>query len=92
MLFQVYFIEMDINMVPANIKFSNMKSVSKLPWIGHIVTSPAALECSDNYKVSYFKVGELSFHSVGEEKDFDTKIFTQNIVADSPEDFNDDYS
>jgi hypothetical protein len=58
MIMQVYFIEWDINLVPANIKFTNIKSVSKLPWIGHVVTSPAALENSDNYKVSYFKVGE----------------------------------
>lgn len=55
---QVYFIEWDINLVPANIKFMNLKAVSKLPWIGHLVTSPSALENGDNYKVSYFRVGE----------------------------------
>jgi hypothetical protein len=70
---QAYFLEWDINLVPANPKFANLKSMSKLPWIGHLVTSPAALEGCKNVKVTYFKVGEMSFHSVGHlEVDFES--------------------
>ena len=65
--------EWDINLIPANVKFSNLKSMSKLPWIGHLVTSPATLEGRKLEKVTYFKFGEMSFHSVGRsEVDFDS--------------------
>lgn len=39
-IMQAYFLEWDINLVPANVKFNNLRAVSKLPWVGHVVTSP----------------------------------------------------
>jgi hypothetical protein len=56
-------VEWDINLVPANLSFNNLKAVRKLPWIGHIVTSPAAIEGEQSYKVTYFRVGKISLHS-----------------------------
>ena len=60
---QAFFIEWDINLVPANLSFNNLKAVGKLPWIGHIVTSPSAVEGEQSFKVTYMRVGKIILHS-----------------------------
>jgi len=57
--------------------------MAKLPWIGHIVTSPIALEGEQRYKVTYFKVGETGFHNTiiadENEIDFDSFAFKKDF-------------
>lgn len=73
-IMQAYFLEWDINLVPAGVKFNNLRAMQKLPWVGHVVTSPAAMEGEQNYKVTYFKVGDLAFHSVSQDElDYDAQ-------------------
>lgn len=60
---QAYFAEWDLNLAPANLRFNNLNSMAKLPWISHLVTSPATLEGDQIYKVTYFRVGDQRFYN-----------------------------
>lgn len=53
-LFQAYFVEQDIQLAPSEISFNNLKAMSKLPFIGHVITSPATLEQSHREKATFF--------------------------------------
>lgn len=37
--------------------------MQKLPFVGHVITSPATLEQSQIYKVTYFQIGNTNFFS-----------------------------
>lgn len=64
---QAFFVEWDVNLAPANIKFNNLRAMAKLPWIQHVVTSPTALEGEQTYRVNYFRISDKSFHNQGAE-------------------------
>jgi len=55
---QAHFAEWDLNLIPSNLRFNNLNSMGKLPWISHIITSPSTLEGAQTHKVTYFRVGD----------------------------------
>jgi len=80
-LAQAYFIEWDINLVPAEVKFNNLRAAAKLPWVGHVITSPAALESVQIFKVVYFKISELHFKNFAiDDESQDSQILRQKIA------------
>jgi hypothetical protein len=58
---QVHFCESSVNLVPADPKFNNIRAMLKLPFVGHVVTSPSVLEGDDNFKVGYLSIGSTGF-------------------------------
>ena len=47
--------------------------MAKLPWISHLVTSPATLEGNQIYKVTYFRVGDQRFYNQDNSSGADVK-------------------
>lgn len=68
-------------MVPAEVKFNNLRAAAKLPWVGHVITSPAALEGVQIFKVVYFKIAELHFKNFAvDDESLDSQILRQKIA------------